>query len=98
MSAGNIRGGLLAAAALGAGLLLIFHASSTLALFPVLQSSQGLGFGGLWFLYVGRSIYLALVLVWLWRIVVVSVLMWRVARLELSLVPTHPDRFVFDGV
>jgi hypothetical protein len=54
--------------------------------------AQGLGFGGLWFLYVGRSIYLALVLVWLWRIVVVSVLMWRVARLELSLVPTHPDR------
>lgn len=55
-------------------------------------SKQAPGFGGLWYLYVGRSIFLALVLGWLWRIVLVSVLMWRVARLGLSLVPTHPDR------
>jgi hypothetical protein len=55
-------------------------------------AGQGPGFGGLWYLYVGRSIFYTLVFAWLWRIVLMSVLMWRVARLELSLVPTHPDR------
>jgi len=55
-------------------------------------AGHGPGFGGLWYLYVGRSIYFALLFGWLWRIVLLSVLMWRVARLELSLVPTHPDR------
>lgn len=53
---------------------------------------DGAGFGGLWYMYVGRSIFYTLVFGWLWRIVLVAVLMWRVARLELSLVPTHPDR------
>lgn len=50
------------------------------------------GFGAVWFLYVGRLIYLTLVLAWLWRAVLLTVLLWRIARLDLSLVPTHPDR------
>lgn len=50
------------------------------------------GFGGLWYLYVGRSIFLVLALGWLWRLVLLTVLFWRIARLDLSLVPTHPDR------
>ncbi len=50
------------------------------------------GFGGLWYLYVGRSIFLALVLGWLWRVVLLVVLFRRIARLPLSIVPTHPDR------
>jgi hypothetical protein len=50
------------------------------------------GFGGLWYLYVGRSIFLILALGWLWRLVLLTVLLWRIARLDLSLVPTHPDR------
>jgi len=29
---------------------------------------------------------------WLWRLVLVYVLFWRISRLSLSLVPTHPDR------
>ena len=28
---------------------------------------------------------------WLWRLVVATALMWRVSRLNLDLVPTHPD-------
>jgi len=55
-------------------------------------AEAGPGFGGLWYLYVGRSIYLTLVLAWLWRIVLLTVMFWRIARLQLSLVPTHPDR------
>jgi hypothetical protein len=49
-------------------------------------------FGALWFLYVGRSIYLALVLAWMWRVALLFVLLRRIARLDLALVPTHPDR------
>ena len=50
------------------------------------------GFGALWFLYVGRLIYLTLVLAWLWRAALLTVLLWRIARLDLAFVPTHPDR------
>ena len=56
------------------------------------RPGRGPGFGGLWYLYVGRSIYFTLLFGWLWRIVLLVVLMRRVARLELALVPTHPDR------
>jgi hypothetical protein len=53
---------------------------------------SGLGFGGLWFLYVARPIYLALLLGWIWRWLLVTLFCLRVARLDLALVPTHPDR------
>lgn len=52
----------------------------------------GLGFGGIWYAYVVRSIFVVLLLGWLWRIVLVAWWFWRVGRLELSLVPTHPDK------
>ena len=51
-----------------------------------------LGFGGWWFLYVARPIYIAFALAWLWRLVLLTVLLVRIARLDLALVPTHPDR------
>ena len=50
------------------------------------------GFGALWFLYVGRLIYLTLMLGWLWRIVLLLLLFRRIAKLSLVIVPTHPDR------
>jgi hypothetical protein len=53
---------------------------------------SGLGFGGWWYLYVARPIYLTLVLAWLWRVGLMLVLFRRVAALVQSLVPTHPDR------
>lgn len=52
-----------------------------------------LGFGGWWYLYVSRGIYISLALVWLWRLGLLTILLRRIARMELSLVPTHPDRF-----
>jgi hypothetical protein len=51
-----------------------------------------LGFGGWWSAYVVRPIFLALLLGWLWRIVLVACWFWRLGKLDLSLVPTHPDR------
>src|SRR5262245_56017721 len=50
------------------------------------------GFGAWWFLTVVRPVFSALLLAWLWRLIVLWVLLWRVARLDLSIVPTHPDR------
>ena len=51
-----------------------------------------LGFGGWWFLYVTRPIFMALLLAWMWRLALVTSLLWRIARLDLALVLTHPDR------
>jgi hypothetical protein len=50
------------------------------------------GFGGWWALYVARPIFLVLLLSWLWRIALVILLFHRISKLDLSLVPSHPDR------
>lgn len=51
-----------------------------------------LRFGGWWAMYVARPLFVALLLGWAWRLALVTVWMWRVGRLPLALVPTHPDR------
>lgn len=53
---------------------------------------QSFGFGGWWYLFVARPVYVALVLAWFWRLVLTTRVMFKVSRLPLSLVPTHPDR------
>jgi len=50
------------------------------------------GFGALWFLYVGRPIYLTLLLGWVWRVILMLLLFRGIAKLDLVIVPTHPDR------
>jgi len=50
-----------------------------------------LGFGAWWYAWVARPIFLALLLGWLWRLILISVLFRRISRLDLALVPTHPD-------
>ena len=52
----------------------------------------GMGLGVWWYLYVGRTIFLTLLLAWLWRLALLFILFKRIAGLELSMVPTHPDR------
>jgi hypothetical protein len=56
------------------------------------DAGGGLAFGGLWFVYVVRPIFLALLLGWIWRVLLVTSWFWKVGRLGLSLVPTHADR------
>src|SRR4030095_16817373 len=51
-----------------------------------------LGFGGRWFLWVLRPIYVVLLLAWGWRLVLLALFFARVAKLDLDIVPTHPDR------
>jgi hypothetical protein len=57
-----------------------------------LDANGTLGFGGAWFAYVVRPIFVGLLLGWLWRIVQLALLIGRLGRLKLSLVPSHPDR------
>jgi len=56
------------------------------------DGSLGFGFGGYWYLYVGRTIFLTLVLGWIWRIGLLAGLLASIARLDLALVPSHADR------
>lgn len=51
-----------------------------------------LGFGGWWFSYVARPIYFLLLAGWLWRIVLVLLFFNGISKLNLSLVPSHPDK------
>ena len=57
-----------------------------------LDVNGSLGFGGIWFAYIVRPIFVALLLGWLWRIVLLVLLSARIGRLDLALVPSHPDR------
>lgn len=54
--------------------------------------AEGPGFGAYWYVYVGRTIFLTLVLSWIWRIGLLSGLLARIARLDLVLMPSHADR------
>ena len=56
------------------------------------QAPAEIGFGALWFVYVARPIHLALVAAWLWRVVLMTSLFRNLSKLELALVPTHPDK------
>lgn len=53
---------------------------------------RGVGFGGWWFLFVARPLFLGLVLVWSWRLFLTIVLFRRIASIGLHLEPQHPDR------
>ncbi|HEV7731740.1 MAG TPA: hypothetical protein VGR62_06245 [Candidatus Binatia bacterium] len=51
----------------------------------------GYGFGGWWFMWVTRPLYLMLLLGWLWRLVLTNRLLAGIAKLPLAIVPTHAD-------
>jgi hypothetical protein len=46
---------------------------------------------GWWYGLVALPLYQFLVGRWIWRLIVWAVFLWRLARLRLQLVPTHPD-------
>ena len=51
-----------------------------------------LTFAGTWYGYVSLPIFQFLLCRWYFRVFVWARLLWHVARIELRLVPTHPDR------
>jgi hypothetical protein len=58
---------------------------------PSAQGSK-LTLAGMWYGYVSVPIVQFLLLRWYWRLFVWARLLWQVSRIELSLVPAHPDR------
>ncbi len=47
---------------------------------------------GWWYLVVGVALFEFLLWRWLWRLLIWYGFLWRMSRLELRLIPTHPDR------
>jgi len=54
--------------------------------------SRSLAFGAWWFLLVTRPLFSVLLLAWIWRLILLGILLVRIARLPLQLVAMHPDR------
>jgi hypothetical protein len=48
--------------------------------------------GGIWFGYVSLPLFQFLMLRWYFRIFIWARFLWQVSRIDLNLVPTHPDR------
>ena len=51
-----------------------------------------LSFAGMWYAYLSLPIFQFLLLRWYFRLCVWARFLWQVSRIELNLVPTHPDR------
>jgi hypothetical protein len=51
-----------------------------------------LSLAGWWYALVGIPIFQFLLFRWLWRLAVWTGLLWRISRLNLRLIPIHPDR------
>ena len=51
-----------------------------------------LSLAGKWYSYVGLPIFQFLLCRWYFRMIIWARFLWQVSRIELSLIPTHPDR------
>jgi hypothetical protein len=58
---------------------------------PTADGSK-LSFAGVWYGYVSLPIFQFLLCRWYFRLFIWGRFLWQVSRIELSLVPTHPDR------
>jgi hypothetical protein len=78
------------------GVLLIWRrygalATATWYAVPTAEGLQ-LSLSGMWYGYVSQPIFQFLLLRWYFRIFIWMRFLWQVSCIELSLVPTHPDR------
>lgn len=55
-------------------------------------NGPSLTWAGIWYGYVSLPVFQFLLLRWYYRLFIWTRLLWQVSRLDLSLVPTHPDR------
>jgi hypothetical protein len=58
---------------------------------PSVEGSK-LSLAGIWYGYVSLPIFQFLLLRWYFRVFIWARFLWQVSRIDLSLVPTHPDR------
>jgi len=57
-------------------------------------SAEGssLSFAGMWYAYLSLPVFQFLLVRWYFRLLVWARFLWQVSRIDLNLVPTHPDR------
>jgi hypothetical protein len=87
---------LLVALVYGVGILIVWRhylALETTTWYAT-PSSDGpkLSLAGMWYGYVSLPIFQFLLCRWYFRLFIWARFLWQVSRIELSLVPTHPDR------
>jgi hypothetical protein len=78
------------------GILIIWRhylalSTSTWYAVPTAEGLQ-LSLTGMWYGYVSLPLYQFLLVRWYYRIFIWTRFLWQVSRIELSLIPTHPDR------
>jgi hypothetical protein len=59
---------------------------------PVAGGGSSLTLAGAWYGYVSLPLFQFLLMRWYFRVFIWARLLWQVSRIELNLVPTHPDR------
>jgi hypothetical protein len=78
------------------GVLVIWRHYTALATatWYAVPTAEGLklSFSGVWYGYVSLPIFQFLLMRWYFRIFIWMRFLWQVSRIDLSLVPTHPDR------
>ncbi|MCI4430178.1 MAG: hypothetical protein JHC40_13535 [Burkholderiales bacterium] len=88
---------LLIAAVYGVGVLIVWrhYVALDAATWYATPSATGskLSLAGIWYGYVSVPIVQFLLFRLYWRMLVWARLLWQVSRIELSLVPAHPDRY-----
>jgi hypothetical protein len=87
---------LLLAFVYGVGVLLIWRQYMALQTATWYAAPTGAGLqlslAGVWYGYVSLPLYQFLLMRWYFRIFIWARFLWQVSRLDLRLVPTHPDR------
>ena len=87
---------LLIAFVYGVGVLLIWRQYMALdtATWYAVPTAEGLKLSltGMWYGYVSLPLFQFLLIRWYFRLFIWTRFLWQVSRLDLSLVPTHPDR------
>ena len=78
------------------GILIVWRQYTALATatWYAVPTGEGLklSFSGVWYGYVSLPIFQFLLIRWYFRIFIWTRFLWKVSRLSLSLIPTHPDR------
>ena len=87
---------LLIALVYGVGVLIVWrqYTALSMATWYAVPSGGGLklSLSGVWYGYVSLPLFQFLIMRWYFRFFIWTRFLWQVSRLNLSLVPTHPDR------
>jgi len=78
------------------GVLIVWrhYTALTTASWYAVPTGEGLelSLGGMWYGYVSQPLFQLLMMRWYFRMFIWARFLWKVSRIGLSLVPTHPDR------